>query len=75
MEMWYCESHETISSQWCTFARRWEHSLWPTEVLQAHPVGGGPRSDAAGLGMSQCLPRRAEGGAEEEVVRNKWLRP
>lgn len=41
------------------------------EVLQAHPVGGGPRSDAAGMGMSQCLPRRAEGGAEEEVVRNK----
>lgn len=41
------------------------------EVLQAHSVGGGPRSDAAGLGMSQCPPRRTEGGAQEEVVRNK----
>lgn len=37
------------------------------EVLQAHPVGGGPRSDAAGLGMSQCLPEELK-----EVLRRRW---
>lgn len=38
------------------------------EVLQAHSVGGGPRSDAAGLGMSQCPPPEEL----KEVLRRRW---